>query len=269
MGNRLINLAARVAGKFGFNGSGGARGEPIAASNTLAVTLSDVLLRIVLNGGRCSDFTVIQIGANDGVSNDPIRRFILKYGFRGVLVEPQPEVFARLQRNYSGTPGLVFENAAIARQDGEIPLYRFRKTAAIPAWADGLASFSRETLVNNCQGVKGEVETIQVPTLTFATLLSKHAFQHVDLLQIDAEGFDYEIIKMIDFAAMLPNIIHFEHGLLDEQTRYDCLRYLNRNGYTVMNNDANTVAYLEPEEQRLVGTDWYSRLSEEEKKLVP
>jgi FkbM family methyltransferase len=243
--------------------------EPIRASNTLALTISDVLLRMVLNGGRCSDFTFIQIGANDGVSNDPIRRFILKYGFRGVFLEPQPDVFLRLQRNYAGVAGLGFENAAIAREDGEVPMYRFRKTPDLPFWADGLASFSRETLLGNFQRVQGEVETIAVPTITFATLLKKHGLEQVHLLQVDAEGYDYEIIKMIDFDLMQPVIIHFEHGLLSEEDCYHCFRYLNERGYKITNNEANTVAYLEPQEQRLVGTDWYESLSDEEKKLVP
>ena len=243
--------------------------EPIQASNTLALTLSDVLLRMVLNGERCSDFTFVQIGANDGVSNDPIRRFVLKYGFRGVLVEPQPEVFARLQRNYTNVEGLAFENAAIAKEDGQVALYRFRKDPDLPPWADGLASFSRETLVGNFQNVQGQVEAISVPTVRFESLLRKHNLQRVDLLQVDAEGFDFEIIKMIDFAAVKPTIIHFEQGLLSEEDRFKCFRYLNQHGYKVINNEANTVAYLEPEEQRLVGDKWYEALSEEEKTLVP
>src|SRR4051812_34422848 len=93
--------------------------------NTLALTISDVLLKMVLSGGKTQDFTFIQIGANDGVSNDPIRRYVVEYGFKGVLIEPQPDVFTRLKANYSGMPGITFENAAIAACDGEIEMYRF------------------------------------------------------------------------------------------------------------------------------------------------
>jgi len=243
--------------------------EPLLVSNTLALTLSDVLLRMVLAGGRCSDFTFVQIGANDGVSNDPIRRFVLKYGFRGVLVEPQPDVFARLQRNYQGLSGVAFENAAIAGRDGEVQMYRFKSGPDLPPWADGLASFSKDMLLGNLQNVQGEVEAFSVPTLSVRSLLRKHGLHHVDLFQIDAEGFDYEIIKMIDFSEIKPTIIHFEHGLLSEADCYECFRLLNRHGYKVTNNEANTVAYLEPEEQRLVGSKWYEALSEEEKALVP
>jgi len=241
--------------------------EPVLGSNILALTISDVLLRIVLSDGRHSDFTFVQIGANDGIMDDPIRKFVLKYGLRGVFVEPQPDVFARLQRNYAGVPNLAFENAAIAAQDGQREMYRFRKTSDLPFWADGLASFSKETLIRNFQNVEGEVETIHVPTLSFRSLLGKHGLEHLDLLQIDTEGFDYEIIKMIDFSATKPTIIHFEHGFLSGPQQYECFRYLNNQGYRVTNNDENMVAYAEPKEQRL-DRNWVAALPDRERELL-
>jgi len=227
---------------------------PAITSNVLALTISDVLLRLVSNGGRASEFTVVQIGANDGVTYDPLRRFIVKYGFRGVLVEPQPDAFARLQKNYADLPGIAFEQAAIAETDGEKPLYRFKPGPGVPDWAGCLASFSRATVVGNFHNVKGEVETIPVPTLTFASLCRKHGLQHVDLLQIDTEGFDDRILKMIDFSALKPTIIEFEHGFLSATAREECVQLLSDQGYKVTNNGTDTVAYLEPAEQSLVNT---------------
>lgn len=225
------------------------------ASNVLALTISDVLLRKVLEcRGTPSDFTFIQIGANDGLTNDPLRRLILKYGFRGLLVEPQPGPFSRLVKNYSGRPGLAFENAAIAPMDGEATLYRFRPGAGVPAWADCLASFSREHLISNFDNVKGEVEEITVPAMTFRTLLEKHRLATVDLLQIDTEGFDYEIIKMIDFQSFKPAIINFEQLLLLGSVRQECYAHLGRQGYKITESGVDAVAYLEPPEQALPET---------------
>jgi FkbM family methyltransferase len=262
---QAVYFVKKVAHRFGIDVR---RAAPDAlGSNLLALTISDVLVRILLNGGRTSEFTFVQIGANDGVSNDPIRKFVLKYGMRGVLVEPQPDVFARLQRNYDGVPGLAFENAAIAAEDGERELYRFRPSPDLPQWAHGLASFSKKTLTGNLQNVKGEVETIRVPTLSFASLVRKHNLERVDLLQIDAEGFDFEIIKMVDFSTVKPAIIHFEHGFLSQDEQNECARYLNKHGYMVNNNDLNTVAYVEPQEQRLV-REWIPALSEREREMA-
>ena len=67
----------------------------------------------------------IQIGANDGEYGDPLRRFITKYAWRGLLVEPQPAVFAKLQKNYSDhKERLVFENVAIASGVSSIEMFK-------------------------------------------------------------------------------------------------------------------------------------------------
>ena len=52
----------------------------------------------------------IQVGANDGVFGDPLREFIKSFGWEGILVEPQPDVFHHLLDNYDGFSNLVFVN---------------------------------------------------------------------------------------------------------------------------------------------------------------
>ena len=54
-----------------------------------------------------------------------LREFILKYHWKGVLIEPQPDVFERLKANYAGlNDALSFENVAISRDPAPIPMYR-------------------------------------------------------------------------------------------------------------------------------------------------
>src|SRR5690349_14899041 len=59
------------------------------------------------------DFFFVNIGANNGVDNDPIYPFIRRYGWRGIVVEPVAYIFAELCRNYREFAGIVFEHAAI------------------------------------------------------------------------------------------------------------------------------------------------------------
>jgi len=56
----------------------------------------------------------LQIGANDGLRNDPIREHILRNQWDGVLVEPIPGIFEILVNNYNKLPELEFVNAAIS-----------------------------------------------------------------------------------------------------------------------------------------------------------
>ena len=83
----------------------------------------------------------------------------------------------------------------------------------------------------------------EVKGVTLHSLFEKHQIQELDLLQIDAEGFDYEIIRSIDFAKTKPAIIHYEHMVLSQADRNACLELLAENGYRFFLEDSDTLAY--------------------------
>ena len=66
----------------------------------------------------------------------------------------------------------------------------------------------------------------------------------VDLVQIDAEGHDYEIIRSIGFDAVPPAIFRYEHALLSERDRNACLALLAKEGYRFLLEDFDTTAVL-------------------------
>ena len=77
--------------------------------------------------------------------------------------------------------------------------------------------------------------------MTLAGLLEKHGFKGLDFLQIDAEGFDYEIIKSIDFAATRPRFINYEYVLLGAD-RAACRALLLEKGYGLLDQRQDTLA---------------------------
>jgi hypothetical protein len=76
-------------------------------------------------------------------------------------------------------------------------------------------------------------------------LLAETGLRHVDLLQIDVEGWDYEILKMVDFTRMKPAIINYEHAHLNPDDWDAAVGLLVRNGYRVGIGQYDTVAYLD------------------------
>ena len=72
---------------------------------------------------RVPDFFFVQIGAHDGIRDDPIRKYIVKSHWRGLLVEPVPHIFRKLVENYRDETQLIFENVAVAAHDGVMPFY--------------------------------------------------------------------------------------------------------------------------------------------------
>ena len=211
--------------------------------NVFPLVVADLVQRKIEAGGAASDFFFVQIGAHDGVHYDPIRPFVEKYHWRGLLVEPQPEVYQRLVANYASEPQLMFAKAAVAAQNGKATLYTFKKSPDLPDHASMLASFNLGALVHNGHGYKGEIEPIIVPALDLNTLLSKHKITQVDLLQIDTEGYDYEIIKLLATASIRPDIIHFESAFLSASGKVECGEFLHSLGYRAVTIGNDTIAY--------------------------
>ena len=217
----------------------------------LQITL-EILARNLayLNGG---ELNFVQVGANDGVMADPLRNLITAHGWRGILLEPQPDLFEQLARNYREQPQLILKNVAIDKRDGEKMLYRARddyfanfQRANELEWVRGAASFDRSAL-EGIPHIDGYIEEVPVQTLSFGTLFAQTDFGHVHLLQIDTEGFDYEVIKLFDVARRQPEILHFEHKMLSERDLNQCLKMLVKAGYLLTQiGGEDTLAYLPP-----------------------
>jgi FkbM family methyltransferase len=195
------------------------------------------LLEIAIQNELCKlkdkPFNVVQIGANDGNRYDPYSPLIRKYGLHGVLVEPIPEVYAKLVINYQDQPQINFENSAIGPNSGEMNLYMLCDKYGETDGLSVFASFSEEEVQKyrkqTNQALK--VMSISVPVLTFETLRKKYALETVSLLAIDTEGFDYQILRSIDFRKIRPKIIEYEHSHLSVLDERECQRLLTSNGY--------------------------------------
>ncbi len=226
-------------GRLRSNSTTRRRGKPrflrerpeLEVTNALAMVVAELAI-------PHREFFFVQIGAFDGVTGDPLYDLVRRHHWRGVLVEPQASVFDRLRANYAGQDGLQFLNVAIGPQDGELTLYS-------RANGDVCASFAKHR-VRKPGERKAEVQAARVPCWTLATLLDRAgAPRTIDLLQIDAEGWDYEIIRSIDFAKVRPRIIRYEHQVLSERDRNACLELLAGQGYRFLLEDADTTAILQ------------------------
>lgn len=204
------------------------------------------------------EFAFVQVGANDGRIGDPLYSFITEYGWRGVLIEPQKEVFEeRLLLNYSGNDKLSFENVAIDEVDGQREL--FMLSFSTKRWAVGLSSFRRSHLehhidngyVDRMIGAERQklpedrasyISSETVTTMSFNSLLDKYGFKRLDLLQMDAEGYDYKLLKLFDFDRLRPAIVQLEMHVMSEQERRESRERLERYGYLTFKDYINMVA---------------------------
>jgi FkbM family methyltransferase len=153
-------------------------------------------------------FFFLQVGANDGVMDDPLHQRVRKGSWHGILVEPQPSHFRRLVENYAGLHGLTFINAAISGQPGPRRMFVIQDERGAPIESlSGLASFREEPLrafhrkmANHYPGSR--IGSVEVVCTTFAEVLADASY--LDLLQIDVEGYDLELLQLFDFGRITP-----------------------------------------------------------------
>ncbi len=213
------------------------------------------------------NFTVFQVGANDGITHDPIHKFIKRDNWNGVLLEPQKQVYDEYLRHiYKKNKGIVTLNAAVGFEDGEYNLYKVGFTDE--RWATGLASFDKSVLESSFengyvqeQAKKHGIEVPEAPedqisvekiaSLSPKTILRTYNIDIIHLLQIDVEGFDFEVIKMFDVAKTKPGMIIFESSHLSEEDYKDCLQHLESNGYITKKRGRNSVALGEQHQELL------------------
>jgi FkbM family methyltransferase len=187
------------------------------------------------------DFFFVQVGAHDGVSYDPIRPYIVEYKWKGILVEPQKQMFHSLRDNYKDNKNLILENCAIINTDGPVRMYRPKRRTK--------GSTEPDTLASVLQGhLEGDLEAESVAGMTLFSLLKKHNVQRLDFLQVDAEGFDDQIVRQALGLpeSLRPTVIHFEIGWLPDKQIIALYTELTRRGYRIHHSkgypDNDTVA---------------------------
>jgi len=157
----------------------------------------------------------LDIGANEPkfISNT---YYFYERGSRGVLIEPNPYLFNRLQRV---RPGDIVLNMGVGlNETAEADFYVF------PAYCNGMSTFSKLEATHWQEvGLKGvgkikiekvlKIKLIPVNTI-FNTYFSD---KQLNLLSIDVEGLDLDILKSMDFEKYRPDVICVETLKYDNQ----------------------------------------------------
>jgi FkbM family methyltransferase len=204
---------------------------------------------------RSQDVFFLEIGAMDGIAFDPLYDAVLKHGWGGLLVEPLPDLFAQLSRTYAGRKGIILENIAIADTTGSMTMTRVKPDAVaqglVPSWAKGMSSLFEDR--NGLAGhrISGEDfekirphimrETVRCDTLD--NILRKHDIAKVDILQIDVEGYDYHVLKQVDFSRFRPTVIRMEWCNLPQNEKQSSRDLLRRWGYRMAEVEFDLIAW--------------------------
>ncbi|HVS53826.1 MAG TPA: FkbM family methyltransferase [Opitutaceae bacterium] len=178
----------------------------------------------------------LQIGANDGTHGDPLRHFIARYEWSGVMVEPVPATFAALQRLHGKNPRVQLVQAAVDEKPGVRAIYTVADPERkLPEFVHAISSFHRDHLLS-FSGLVPDIErhivAQEVPCRTLREIVAAAKLDRIDVLQIDTEGHDDVVLAQVDFATLRPRLIQFEHNHLSSERLLACLLRLREAGYS-------------------------------------
>ncbi len=198
---------------------------------------------------------IIQIGSNDGKTDDPIYKKAIEHGRKILLIEPQKYYREILLDNYSNFKGeLNIENVAIGDNNKQLKFHILKedywdeykiKFGKAPNFLfsfnkNQLAALLATRLGVNISDIEQYMTTLEVEILPLNNLIEKYDFKDIDLLQIDAEGYDFQIINSL--GGIKPKLINFESFRLTEEEWNGFKNFCEINNFGFIQGANDTIA---------------------------
>ena len=161
-----------------------------------------------------NNFDLVVIGACHGFwLEDDVKKCTNKV----LLIEPVKYNFDQLKNRFKNYKNIIFENIAIGEKNELIDFFYILESSVTKLkkhWASGIGSFSKDHILKHrtkrFQVTEDDIKSIKIKAVTFDNVIEKHKIERINKLIIDTEGFDYKIIKSINFKKILINEIMFE-----------------------------------------------------------
>ena len=235
-------LLKKIFGAFGFK----LVDKNLLKSQRLISSKSHLNVKLLIDNlvkkGKIK--SLIQIGANDGLRFDVLNKYIKEYKIDSLLVEPVPFYFSKLKDNYSKDNFVKLEKSAISKKSGTISMYTVKREYLdkYDEHIKGINSVNKKHL--NKHNVKSNhIEKISVECLSPKDLLEKHQINNLDLVFIDAEGYDGDIVinflNYIDYQPIIIfEFIHIKHDLFT-----NVIKKLDEKKYNYFSIDENLICF--------------------------
>lgn len=169
----------------------------------------------------------VDVGANYPVI-DSVTKLFYQHGWRGINIEPIPELYSQLKKD---RPEDINLNIGIAERNGQLTFY---ENVHIP----GNSSFKYQEHNKNT-----EIKEYLIPTKTLKSVLRNNNVKKIHFLKIDTEGFEDEVVKSNDWNKYRPEVICIEYG--GNKSNYK--QILEDNDYKLFIQDGLNEYYLSKE----------------------
>jgi FkbM family methyltransferase len=211
-------------------------------------TLNYEVLYILLFALQNKNIKIIQIGANDG--NDLLNKFNNDYynKISYVGIEPQEIPFNELKKTYENFNNFNFIQGCVGKK-GINNFYYLNKDYEEYCrnnnlkFSNGGNSLLKENLsrrlIRNKLNPDIYISEYEIEVNPLYDVLKKSnldcdQYKNIDLLQIDAEGWDDEVIYNSNLDFFRPKYINFEYHNLTKIKLENLIKFLNQNSYVCL-----------------------------------
>jgi FkbM family methyltransferase len=153
----------------------------------------------------------VEAGGNDGLTQSNTAYFELYLGWRGLLIEPIPNLAILCRAN---RPRALVEQCALvpAGFNKSTVSMTYCNLMSLVDGAMGSRDADEEYIVRGKQFLSHEdgVYSVEVPGRTLTDVLAAWEVKNVDFLSLDVEGFEARALAGLDFARYAPTWILVE-----------------------------------------------------------
>ena len=162
--------------------------------------------------------------------------YLYKQGWRGIIIEPMPEMIQQFNKI---RPRDINLGIGISDSEGEMTYYIFHEKA--------LNTFSKELADERKKFCTFDYE-VKVKLCRLDSILNNYRDQipKIDLLSIDAEGFDLQVLKSNNWDKYVPKVIMVEViGVgIEEISTTRISKFLSGKGYKLVAKTLSTCIFI-------------------------
>ncbi|WP_176456637.1 FkbM family methyltransferase [Bordetella genomosp. 4] len=204
-----------------------------------AQNLEDIMLWRALKS--VSEGFYIDVGANDP-ETDSVTKLFYDRGWHGINIEPLQQHLKKLRAD---RPRDINLGCGAGAEPGQLKIWE----SNVRGWATMDAEVAAR---HEAEGNKGQWHTVDVRTL--ADICAEHGPADIHFLKIDVEGFEYEVLRGMDFTRFRPWIVVAEATLpnsrIESYAQWETL--LLQAGYLHAYSDGLNRFYVANEHQDLL-----------------
>lgn len=155
----------------------------------------------------CNGF-FIEAGANDGLSQSNTYLLERFRGWRGLLIEPIPELAEKCRVN---RPNAITVNTALVATD-DTKFVRMKSAhlmSKIHVFKNDNEEHDYAKLAAEVQGLS-QTHDVDVPARTLSSILDEKGIEKVDFFSLDVEGYELEVLSGLNLTKHSPTYLLVE-----------------------------------------------------------